>query len=347
MNNKKDCAKGFIAGVLLTILLSSTITILANTGTMLEVFFNVNHVIVNGTPLNLSEADRPFISDGRTFLPVRAISEALGQPIDWDGNTGTVYIGSPAATAQQPTDAIIQPAPTINYQLAADFLGQMTTIFTGVASGWGEWGENLRFNPPGNRTWDSISIPLNSVNDVPHIFWNSNWEQPELHGFFDRHGNRITEAPYINGIDVATNFRLYDIDNDGIPEILIHWDQFVANGAYPFSLFRYVNGQYREMEFVSAENDDTDDFRGLHLPMLLGQMHRFYTDSHGRLVLYGVSGGGGGIESIGFLTFHGEEARFELIESWFSGDAPPEKYNSLILVPRLSNLELQIRASVR
>ncbi|MCL1863015.1 MAG: stalk domain-containing protein [Defluviitaleaceae bacterium] len=89
----KERAKGFISGVLLTVLLTSSVAVLANTA-FLEVVFNVNHVVVNGNRLNLSEEERPFISAGRTFLPVRAISEALGQPINWDGSTGTVYIGA-------------------------------------------------------------------------------------------------------------------------------------------------------------------------------------------------------------------------------------------------------------
>ena len=35
----------------------------------------------------------PFIYNGTTFLPVRAISEALGKEVEWDGPTSSVYIG--------------------------------------------------------------------------------------------------------------------------------------------------------------------------------------------------------------------------------------------------------------
>ncbi len=35
----------------------------------------------------------PFIVDGTTYLPVRAVAEALGKEVDWDGTTKTVYIG--------------------------------------------------------------------------------------------------------------------------------------------------------------------------------------------------------------------------------------------------------------
>jgi hypothetical protein len=35
----------------------------------------------------------PFIYNGTTYLPVRAVSEALGKPVAWDGSTYSVYIG--------------------------------------------------------------------------------------------------------------------------------------------------------------------------------------------------------------------------------------------------------------
>ena len=41
----------------------------------------------NGNPVE------PFILDGTTYLPVRAVSEALGVPIQWEGSTWSVYIG--------------------------------------------------------------------------------------------------------------------------------------------------------------------------------------------------------------------------------------------------------------
>ncbi|MCL2199278.1 MAG: stalk domain-containing protein [Defluviitaleaceae bacterium] len=116
MNKTKERAKGFIAGVLLMILLSSSVAVLANTA-VLDVVFSVNHVVVNGNRLNLSEEERPFTSGGRTFLPARAISEALGQPVEWDGSTGTIYIGSRITTLYVPP----QPTPVPLLEAASPF----------------------------------------------------------------------------------------------------------------------------------------------------------------------------------------------------------------------------------
>lgn len=38
----------------------------------------------------------PFIVDGTTYLPVRAVSEALGKTVDWDGKNAVVKISDPA-----------------------------------------------------------------------------------------------------------------------------------------------------------------------------------------------------------------------------------------------------------
>ena len=43
----------------------------------------------------LGNVVHPFIIDGTTYLPVRAISEALGKNVEWEGETYSVYITNP------------------------------------------------------------------------------------------------------------------------------------------------------------------------------------------------------------------------------------------------------------
>lgn len=45
----------------------------------------------------------PFIYEGTTYLPVRAVSEALGKDVRWDGNTNSVYIGEPKVVDESMT----------------------------------------------------------------------------------------------------------------------------------------------------------------------------------------------------------------------------------------------------
>jgi len=48
----------------------------------------------------------PFVVDGTTYLPVRAVSEALGKTVTWDGATATVYIGQKPGAVEYMTDAL-------------------------------------------------------------------------------------------------------------------------------------------------------------------------------------------------------------------------------------------------
>ena len=47
----------------------------------------------DGVPISIEEKQEPFIYNGTTYLPVRAVGEVFGKNVSWDGNTKTVYIG--------------------------------------------------------------------------------------------------------------------------------------------------------------------------------------------------------------------------------------------------------------
>ncbi|MGN0182980.1 MAG: DUF1961 family protein [Candidatus Ornithomonoglobus sp.] len=53
-------------------------------------------ILINGNKLIPKDANgnivEPFLQDGTTYLPIRAVSEALGKNVSWDGDTQTVSI---------------------------------------------------------------------------------------------------------------------------------------------------------------------------------------------------------------------------------------------------------------
>ena len=53
---------------------------------------NSDEAYIDGTEVSLDTA--PVIVDSRTYVPVRFVSEALGEKVDWDGATKTVIINS-------------------------------------------------------------------------------------------------------------------------------------------------------------------------------------------------------------------------------------------------------------
>jgi len=99
--------KAYVAGFLTCLMIISTVAWAATGGSVMrEVSYGIR-VVVDGVEQNFAEDMRPFISGGRTFLPVRGIAEALGIPVEWDGETSTVYIGYRPAQLSARTDLVV------------------------------------------------------------------------------------------------------------------------------------------------------------------------------------------------------------------------------------------------
>jgi len=131
----KKTIKGYVAGFLTAVLL--TTLVLANTGVMREVFYGVN-IVVNGVPWNPPSGMQPFISNGRTYLPVRGIAEALGENVEWYGPTQTVYIGNiPQGILRNP---LWQAAPPFEgSRTRLENVNMLGNTYPNSFTGWGSW----------------------------------------------------------------------------------------------------------------------------------------------------------------------------------------------------------------
>lgn len=74
---------------------------------------NINteiQIVIDGEKLTPKDVNgkivHPFLSEGTTYLPVRAVSEALGQQVEWDGINRIVYIGEKPTAAFEASDVI-------------------------------------------------------------------------------------------------------------------------------------------------------------------------------------------------------------------------------------------------
>lgn len=92
--------KGFVSGIVVALILVGVIgNAAATVGSVKETlyFSNIN-VTMNGKAVNLVDANgdpvEPFIIDGTTYIPVRAVANALGLDVGWDGRTSTVILTS-------------------------------------------------------------------------------------------------------------------------------------------------------------------------------------------------------------------------------------------------------------
>lgn len=64
---------------------------------MIEANYMGIRVVIDGLEVTPKDATghtvEPFTSNGTTYLPVRAVAEALGKDVEWDGENRIVYIG--------------------------------------------------------------------------------------------------------------------------------------------------------------------------------------------------------------------------------------------------------------
>jgi len=91
--------KGFVTGVVTTAFISAAVF----TGfaepveKAINAVYNNIKLYVDGNLVKPKDAKgndvEPFIYNGTTYLPIRAVSEALGKTVSWDSDTNSVYVG--------------------------------------------------------------------------------------------------------------------------------------------------------------------------------------------------------------------------------------------------------------
>lgn len=83
--------------VMLLVILSAVDVSASSVGKNITVFFNDIKLMVDGESVTPKDANgnvvEPFVYNGTTYLPVRAIATALGKDVNWDAETATVVIG--------------------------------------------------------------------------------------------------------------------------------------------------------------------------------------------------------------------------------------------------------------
>lgn len=85
--------------VALLFALTTTVSAIANTITAQLTYRDIK-ITLNDKVINSKDASgktiEPFIMDGTTYLPVRAVAEALGLDVNWDPATSTVALTEPS-----------------------------------------------------------------------------------------------------------------------------------------------------------------------------------------------------------------------------------------------------------
>ena len=105
-------------------------------------------IIVDGK--QLSTPAEPFIYNGTTYLPVRAVGEAVGKEVAWDNDTKTVTLTTPPPTIEADRDTIVN----LDFELSVTHSGKK------------ERTEILRVNEKYENGSSSYSLYYYGLSDV-------------------------------------------------------------------------------------------------------------------------------------------------------------------------------------
>ena len=94
----KKRLQGLIAGVLIGAMLTSGIVFAKQASETINVIYDNIKILIDGKEYQPTDANgdvvEPFIYNGTTYLPVRAIANAFDKEVDWEAKTSTVTLGS-------------------------------------------------------------------------------------------------------------------------------------------------------------------------------------------------------------------------------------------------------------
>lgn len=105
--------QGIIIGIIIGVMLSGFVT-LAKTGTeSISAWYSDIKICVNGEYITPTDANgnevEPFIVNGTTYLPVRAVGNALDMDVDWDNDTSTVSLSDKSIDIEIPKNPNSNP----------------------------------------------------------------------------------------------------------------------------------------------------------------------------------------------------------------------------------------------
>lgn len=123
---KKWNAASFLSGIVVALLIGCLVgSAVAKSGTQTaELTYRNIKVELDGKSVALKDANgnavEPFIIDGTTYLPVRAVSEALGLEVGWNADTNTVILTSAGETPATPKPSTPSATPTMGQKNALE-----------------------------------------------------------------------------------------------------------------------------------------------------------------------------------------------------------------------------------
>jgi hypothetical protein len=162
----KEKTKGFIAGALsASVVLGATICVSAdNIQKAATLIFKDIKISIDGNYIEPKDANgnkvEPFIIDGTTYLPVRAVGEAFNKDVSWDGKTNTVSLTTKQEQIEKTNPGVIYEDDNVivSYKYLTDLKAGITVYHL--------------YMEVENKSDKNIMVSLNDayVNDISVMF---------------------------------------------------------------------------------------------------------------------------------------------------------------------------------
>lgn len=161
-NHTQKLLAGSLILVLLSILVIPVSAVMV--GKTIEVFTGVT-IYVDGVEIKPTDATgKPvdtFIYNGTTYVPLRAVSQSLGENVQWDGTTQTVYIGDDPRMTTYLLD-VCPPYESRGYDAPASFKMAGQTYTHGFILDEGYNNAHALFNL--NGKYDVLEFDLGHID---------------------------------------------------------------------------------------------------------------------------------------------------------------------------------------
>ncbi len=119
-------------------------------------------LVIDGVEITPTDANgtvvEPFIYNGTTYLPVRAVGDAIGKQVTWDGGSKTVYLGEAPNSKKWMID-LCPPYESFCYETPSSFKMSGKTYTHGFTLNWMGYG---LFNLNGN--YETLSCDIGHVD---------------------------------------------------------------------------------------------------------------------------------------------------------------------------------------
>lgn len=230
--------KGFVSGLAVaTLVFGLGAPALAATVRQLNASYSGIKITMDGKEIVPTDASgavvEPFAVDGTTYLPVRAVANAMGLDVTWDGQTQTVKLSTPNTTATTGYSRS-NPAPIGTAQTVAveNILEKYTATITITES---------------YRGTDAYKM-LQEANDI----WNG--EAPEGKEYIVV---KVTATVSSSDADKAVHFTAYNFKHFSANNSEYTNDTMIIAPKPQFSGDAYVGGTIEGYMALLVDKNDT------------------------------------------------------------------------------------------